>query len=67
MEDKIFGINPILEILKSTPERIQQVYLPVGDLKDKKALIYSLACVFRPYSTTHSGQSRPPIPELIDH
>jgi len=43
MEDKIFGINPILEILKSTPERIQQVYLPVGDLKDKKALIYSLA------------------------
>jgi 23S rRNA (guanosine2251-2'-O)-methyltransferase len=43
MEEKIFGINPILEILKSTPERIQQVYLPVGDLKDKKALIYSLA------------------------
>jgi len=43
MEDKIFGINPILEILKSTPERVQQVYLPVGDLKDKKALIYSLA------------------------
>ena len=43
MEEKIFGINPILENLKSTPERIQQVYLPVGDLKDKKALIYSLA------------------------
>jgi 23S rRNA (guanosine2251-2'-O)-methyltransferase len=43
MEEKIFGINPILEILKSTPERLQQVYLPVGDLKDKKALIYSLA------------------------
>ncbi|HPD60391.1 MAG TPA: 23S rRNA (guanosine(2251)-2'-O)-methyltransferase RlmB [Thermodesulfobacteriota bacterium] len=43
MEEKIFGINPVLEILKSTPERIQQVYLPVGDLKAKKALIYSLA------------------------
>lgn len=43
MEEKIFGINPILEILKSTPERIQQIYLPVGNLKDKKALIYSLA------------------------
>jgi 23S rRNA (guanosine2251-2'-O)-methyltransferase len=43
MEEKIFGINPILEILKSTPERIQQVYLPAGDLKDKKSLIYSLA------------------------
>ena len=43
MEEKIFGINPILEILHSTPERVQQLYLPVGDLKDKKALIYSLA------------------------
>jgi 23S rRNA (guanosine2251-2'-O)-methyltransferase len=43
MEEKIFGINPILEILNSTPDRIQQIFLPVGDLKDKKALINSLA------------------------
>lgn len=43
MEEKVFGINPILEILNSAPERIQQIYLPMEHLKDKKALVFSLA------------------------
>jgi len=43
MEEKIFGINPVLEALKSHPERIQGIFLPVGTLKGKKGIIYSLA------------------------
>ena len=42
MEEKIFGINPILECIRSEPERIQKLYLPQGNLKGKKAEIYSL-------------------------
>ncbi len=43
MKEIIFGINPVLEFIKSTPERIQQLYLPPGNPKGKKAEIYSLA------------------------
>ena len=42
MEEKIYGINPVLETLSSHPERIHQIYL-TGELKGKKALIHSLA------------------------
>lgn len=43
MEEKILGINPVLETLKFHPERIHQVFLPTGILRGKKGLIYSLA------------------------
>lgn len=43
MEEKIFGINPVLEALKAHPERVQGIILPLGALEGKKGLIYSLA------------------------
>jgi 23S rRNA (guanosine2251-2'-O)-methyltransferase len=43
MEEKIFGINPVLEALKAVPERMQQVLLPFGELNGKRALIERLA------------------------
>jgi len=43
MEATISGINPVLEALKAHPERIREIFLPVGELKGKKRLIYSLA------------------------
>ena len=43
MEEKIFGINPVLEALKAQPERFQEIFLPAGTLKGKKGLIHSLA------------------------
>lgn len=43
MEEKIFGINPVLEALKAVPERLHQVLLPRGELAGKKALIERLA------------------------
>ena len=43
MEERIFGINPLLELLKFHPEQIHQIFLPAGDLKDKRNLIYTLA------------------------
>jgi 23S rRNA (guanosine2251-2'-O)-methyltransferase len=43
MEEKIFGINPVLEALKAHPERFQEVFLPAGPLRGKKELIRSLA------------------------
>jgi 23S rRNA (guanosine2251-2'-O)-methyltransferase len=43
MKEKILGINPVLEALKSHPERIQEIFLPVGTLKGRKGIIYSLA------------------------
>ncbi len=43
MEETIFGINPVLEMLKSQPERVHQLFLPHGTLKGKKKLIFSLA------------------------
>lgn len=43
MEEKLFGINPVLEALKAVPERIQYVVLPTGVLRGKKAFIERLA------------------------
>lgn len=43
MEEKIFGINPVLEALKAVPERLHQILLPKGELTGKKALIERLA------------------------
>ena len=43
MEETIFGINPVLEMLKSQPERVHQLFLAHGTLKGKKKLIFSLA------------------------
>jgi len=43
MKEKIFGINPVLEMLKSHPERVHQIFLPIGTLKGKKRMIHSLA------------------------
>lgn len=43
MEETIFGINPVLETLKSHPDRFRQIFLPTGNLKGKKGQIHALA------------------------
>ncbi|MFH0813144.1 MAG: RNA methyltransferase substrate-binding domain-containing protein, partial [Pseudomonadota bacterium] len=43
MEETIFGINTVLETIKSHPERVHQIFLPIENLKGKKSEIYALA------------------------
>jgi 23S rRNA (guanosine2251-2'-O)-methyltransferase len=43
MADRIFGINPVLELLRSHPHRIQEIFLPSEPLHGKKGEIYALA------------------------
>jgi 23S rRNA (guanosine2251-2'-O)-methyltransferase len=43
MADRIFGINPVFELLRSHPHRIQEIFLPSEPLHGKKGEIFALA------------------------
>ncbi len=43
MKHTLFGTNPVLEVLQHEPQRVQQIFLPLGTLSGKKKLIFSLA------------------------
>jgi len=43
MDQYLFGINPVLEVLEYEPQRVHQIFLSMGTLTGKKRLIYSLA------------------------
>lgn len=43
MQQTIYGINPVLEILRSNPQKIHTIFLPAGELTGRKKLIHSLA------------------------
>ena len=40
MEELIFGINPVLETLRSDPKRIHKILLLKGPLAGKKKEVY---------------------------
>jgi 23S rRNA (guanosine2251-2'-O)-methyltransferase len=43
MEQVLFGINPVLELLQHEPQRVQKIFLPLGTLSGKKNLVNTLA------------------------